>query len=231
MDNGSHMAKSKQMLQARQLRKEGESIKVIAKKLIVSVSSVSMWCRDIELSKEQIDSLKKRVTNPFYGRKRTYIIERKKIFDEKVRLLKEQGKREIGHLSKRDIFIAGIALYWGEGFKKDHLVGLATSDPGAARFFILWLYKSFGITKKELVVRVTANISHRKRIQTIEQYWAGALSLQQEQFSKSYFQKTKWRKEYENKDEYHGVIRIKVRKSVNLLRKIFGYLDSLSNPL
>ena len=53
------MAKSKQMLQARQLRKEGESIKVIAKKLSVSVSSVSVWCRDIELSKEQIESLKK----------------------------------------------------------------------------------------------------------------------------------------------------------------------------
>ena len=219
------------MLQARQLRKMGESIKVIAKKLSVSVSSVSVWCRDIELSKEQIESLKKRVTNPFYGRKWTYIIERKKLFDEKVTQLREQGKKEVGHLSKRDIFIAGIALYWGEGFKKDHLVGLATSDPGAARFFIRWLYKSFGIIKEKLVVRVTANISHKKRIRAIEQYWSGALNLSQEQFSKSYFQKTKWKKEYENKDEYRGVIRIKVRKSVNLLRKIFGYVDSLSNPL
>ena len=219
------------MLQARQLRKMGESIKVIAKKLSVSVSSVSVWCRDIELSKEQVENLKKRMTDPFYGRKWTYIIERKKLFDEKVRQLKEQGKKEVGHLSKRDIFIAGIALYWGEGFKKDHLVGLATSDPGAARFFIRWLYKSFGIIKEKLVVRVTANISHKKRIHAIEQYWAKSLNISQEQFSKAYFQKTKWKKEYENKDEYHGVIRIKVRKSVNLLRKIFGYLDSLSNPL
>ncbi|MCF7865381.1 MAG: helix-turn-helix domain-containing protein [Candidatus Pacebacteria bacterium] len=47
------MAKFEQKMQARSLREKGMSIKSIAKQLGVSVSSVSLWCRDIILSKEQ----------------------------------------------------------------------------------------------------------------------------------------------------------------------------------
>ena len=51
------MAKSRQRLQAIALRKQGKSIKNIARILGAAQSSVSVWCRDISLSKEQRDAL------------------------------------------------------------------------------------------------------------------------------------------------------------------------------
>lgn len=222
------MAKSKEMIEAKQLRRKGESIKKIAHMLHVSVSSVSTWCRDTTLTNEQIARLQKRVTDPYYGNKLIYLEEKRRTFNEMVKTLKEEGIKEVGILSQREIFIAGIALYWGEGFKKDHLVGLATSDPKAAVFFINWLQVCFKIPLQDLIVRVTANISYQNRIKTLHSFWSNELHLSQKQFSKPFFQKTTWKKIYENKNEYHGVIRIKVRRSVNLLRKIYGFIEGLT---
>jgi len=222
------MAKSKEKLEARKLRKKGESIKRIAKILNVSVSSVSIWCRNIELTNEQINNLAKRRSSPFFGKRKKYFFKRKKEFAKKVLSLKNEGIKSIGKLDKRDILLIGIALYWGEGFKKDHLVGLASSDINISKFFIYWLKKCFNISYKDLILRVTANNSYKDKIRDLEKFWSRGLKIPLSQFSKSYFQKTKWKKEYENKDLYHGVLRIKARRSVNLLRKIFGYIEGIS---
>lgn len=48
------MAKSKEKNKALILRQNGESIKDIAKRLKISKSTVSLWCRDIKLTSEQI---------------------------------------------------------------------------------------------------------------------------------------------------------------------------------
>lgn len=223
------MAKSKEKILSRESRRQGQSIKEIAHKLQVSVGSVSSWCNDIILTKKQQENLNSRITDPFYGNKYKYLAERKAIFLKKVNDLKQKGIAEIGKMTKREIFLVGIALYWGEGFKKDHLVGLATSDIKMAIFYVHWLDCCFGIKNTQLILRVTANISYKKHIGLLEKYWAKQLNIPQVQFSKPYFQITKWKKIYENKNEYHGVIRIKVRKSVALLRKIYGYIEGISS--
>lgn len=38
---------------------------------------------------------------------------------EKEERLKKEGIRRINGLSQRDLLIAGLALYWGEGSKKE----------------------------------------------------------------------------------------------------------------
>lgn len=221
------MAKSKQKLQAIKLRKKGESIKKIAKLLNVSVSSSSLWCRDVQLTNEQVEKLRKRQTDPFYGKRLDYYLKKKKEFSLKLLNLKNEGINSIGKLTKREIFLIGIALYWGEGFKKDSLVGLATLNINIAKFFIFWLKKSFDIESKDLLLRVTANISYKSKIKELVKYWAEELKIPINQFSKPFFQKTTWKKEYENKDNYHGVLRIRARRSIDLLRKIFGYIEGI----
>lgn len=222
------MARSKERLQARKLRTEGESIKKIANLLQISVASVSNWCKDIELTPEQKKNLSKRVTDPYYGKKAAYLEKKKKEFIEKVNNLKQRGVDEIAKLTKREIFLIGVALYWGEGFKKDHQVGFANIDEKMIEFFIYWLKTCFHITHKNLIIRVTANKSYKNKIHQLEQYWSNQLDIPLTQFSKPFFQKTVWKKQYENGDNYHGVLRIKVRKSVDLLRKIYGYIEGLS---
>ncbi|PJA55364.1 hypothetical protein CO165_03955 [Candidatus Roizmanbacteria bacterium CG_4_9_14_3_um_filter_33_18] len=222
------MAKSKEKLQAVKLRRKGESIKKIANLLNVSVSTASLWCHDVELTDSQVENLRKRQTDPFYGKKLDYYLKKKKEFNLKLLNLKNEGINSIGRLTKREIFLIGIALYWGEGFKKDSLAGLATLDKNIAKFFIFWLSESFGIVVKDLLLRVTANISYKSKIKELEKYWSKELKIPVNQFSKPFFQNTKWKKEYENKNDYHGVLRIRVRRSIDLLRKIFGYIEGIS---
>lgn len=222
------MAKSEEKLLARKLRREGESIKVIAKKLLVSVGSVSTWVRDIELSEKQIKNLQKRSTDALFGRKREYLDRLKKEHEEKVNKLLDLGIQKIGKLSKRELFLIGVALYWGEGFKKDSLVGFATSDPEMAKVFIAWMKRCFGTNEKNLILRVTANESYRQNIDAIENFWSHELKINKTFFSKPFYQKTKWKKEYENKDDYHGVLRIRVRKSIDILRTIKGSIKGVA---
>ena len=75
------MSKYNERIKARQLRKNGVSIVVIASMLGVTKSSVSAWCRDITLTPEQKqkqkDTLKERygVSNAYMLAKRDKILE------------------------------------------------------------------------------------------------------------------------------------------------------------
>jgi len=221
------MAKSKLMLEARILRKNGTSIKQIAKKLKVSVSSVSVWCRDILFTEDQKKHIIARGQARGYEARMDALQRRKKLFDIHIGQIKLDAKNEVGTLSKRDLFIAGIALYWGEGFKKDHLAGLATTDKNIAIFYMTWLRRCFNVTPDRLILRVTVNEKKKYLAENIANWWSSQLGIDTSQFSKPYFQKSQWKKEYENENEYHGVIRIKVRRSINILRKIMGYIEGL----
>jgi hypothetical protein len=221
------MSKSIQKLEAIRLRKTGKSIKKIANVLNVSVGSVSSWCRDIELSPSQKKTLDTNARNPYYAGRGIYIRKLKKRTDLKISKLKTAGIKEVGILNKRELFIAGISLYWAEGFKKDSQVGLASLDPMMIKFFINWLKTCFGYTNEDLIFRVTANISHQHRIKEIESYWSKELNVPLTQFRKPFFQDVKWKKTYENPNEYYGILRVRVRKSKDFLRKIYGFIEGL----
>jgi hypothetical protein len=221
------MSKSVQKIEARKLRFGGKSIKKIAKTLHVSIGSVSVWCRDIELSSDQKKTLESNARDPYYEGRGIYLRRLKKRIDLKNKRLEDAGIREIGKLNKRELFLTGAALYWAEGFKKDSQVGLASLDAKMIKYYIKWLKICFGYQESDLIFRVTVNISHRHRIIEIEEYWSKLLDISIDQFQKPFFQNFKWKKTYENPNSYFGVLRVKVRKSKDFLRKIHGYIEGL----
>ena len=223
------MSKSRQKFDARHLRIQGISIKKIAKQLSVSVSSVSVWCRDIIFSEEE----KKRIFRDGYtmgSRARFEAIERRKeAKKDEIANLHKTSQNEVGAFTQRELFLVGVALYWGEGFKKDSLVGLANTSPYIIKLYIRWLETCFHIKKKDLIVRVTINYERVGETERIVQYWSQQLNISRDQFSKCYYQKTKLKKIYEDISGYKGVIRIKVRRSIILLRKIEGYIHAFED--
>ncbi|RJQ28099.1 hypothetical protein C4577_00090 [Candidatus Parcubacteria bacterium] len=223
------MAKSKEKLKARELRAKGESIKSIAKKLRVSSSTASLWCRDIKLSQEQIKTLEQHSKDPNYGKRLAYSLKQQAERSKKIQILKETGVKEIGNLSKRELFLVGVSLYWAEGFKKDSQAGFASSDPNMINIFLKWLTDCLNYSTQDLSLRVTSNISHQYRIMDIQNYWSTITKISIKNFQKPFYQKVKWNKIYENPENYHGVLRVKVRKSTDLLRKIQGWIEGLSN--
>jgi len=221
------MAKFRQKSEAIELRKGGESIKVIAKILGVSAGSVSRWCSDVQLSPVQLKGLEKRARDPNYGKRLENSTRQRKIKEEKIDSLFKEGAGEIGGLSKRELFLVGIALYWAEGFKKDTQVGFANSNLGMIKLYLKWLYECCDVRPGDLIFRVTLNISHKDRIDVVQRYWSKAIGIPLENFRKPFYQNFLWKKSYENPNEYYGVLRIKVRKSINFLRKIYGWIEGL----
>ena len=221
------MSKPELRLKTRRLRKRGWGIKTIAHKLDISSSTVSYWCRDIKLTLEQVQELTRRSHDPFYGRRKDYLDRIKQERLQKIENLRQLGIKEVGTLSQRDLFIAGIALYWAEGFKKDRRLGFANSDPFMTKFFLHWLINYCKVPKKDIRVRVGLNISHKERIKLVEKHWSKISSIPLQQFQTPFFQKFIWKKEFPKPEEYFGVLQIRANKQLQLFRKINGWIEGL----
>ncbi len=210
------------------LRKDGFSIKDIAAKLNISTSTASLWCRNIQLSRKQKENLESRTNRKL--QKFFKMVEKQKENRQKVKnKIQKTAKEEIGSLSKRDLFIAGVSLYWAEGFKHEAegRVGFCNSDPLMMKFMQSFLKKCLGVKNEEISPRLTLNEAFKDKTEQIQQYWSEYLNIPVSQFTKPFYQKVKQVKVYANGDNYHGVLRIHVRKSSVLLLKMRGYLESL----
>lgn len=223
------MARSKSRLQARVLRKQGLGIKTIAHQLGASSSSVSLWCRDIELSEDQLKVLSQRAHDPYYGRRREYIESQREKKQAKIQKFLQEGIKRVKYMDADQLFYAGIALYWAEGFKKDNLAGFTNSDPAMIRFFIRWLEECCGISRERLKFRLGLNEQYEDSVDKIEYYWSKYLGISKVRFQKPFFQKVKWQKEYENKENYHGVLRVRIAKSTDFLRLVLGWIEGLKS--
>jgi hypothetical protein len=216
-----------QKLEAVRLRKAGKSIRGIAKTLSAPPSTISLWCKDIELTQKQKSVLEANAKNPYYAGRGVYLDKLKRRTKTKIKKLEKLGIKKVGKLSNRELFLTGAVLYWAEGFKKDSQAGLGSLDPEMIKFYIKWLRVCFGYQNSDLIFRVTANISHEHRIYEIERHWSELLNIPLDQFRKPFFQNVKWKKTYKNPNEYYGVLRVKVRKSKDFLREIHGYIEGL----
>jgi hypothetical protein len=71
------------------------------------------------------------------------------------------------------------------------------------------------------------NEQYKENVLEMQNYWVQELGLSENQFQKPFFQKVKWKKIYEHPEQYHGVLRVRVAKSTDLLRKIHGWIEGL----
>lgn len=221
------MAKTEKKKNARKLRRKGKSIKEIAKKLSVSPASVHQWCQDINLTPLQRKRLDQNVFDALQkGRRKVAYNQRQKSLKE-IKELKIKGAKEINGLNKREFLIAGAALYWAEGFKKDSRLGFANSDPDMVKFFLKWLIENCEVPRADIRLRVGLNISHKSRIKEVENYWSKITGIPLPQFQKPFFQKFKWKREFKKPEKYFGVLRIRANKQRVLFRKIHGYIKGL----
>jgi len=222
------MAKFQERIKAQQLRKTGWSIKSIAERLGVSKSSASTWCRDIELTEKQRNRLMENaIVAGHKGRMIGAEMNRKKK-EARIAFHRKTGKKDVGNITNRDLLMAGIALYWGEGVKS-HKSALAfvNSDPDTILFMYKWFHEIFDVKKDDFMPRVFINEMHKPRIKKVLKFWSDLLELPIEQFGNPVLLKMKQKKVYENYDEYYGVLSLKVRRSSDLKYRILGLIDAM----
>lgn len=179
---GSIMAKFKEREIALQLRdREKLSYSQIKERLKVSKSTLSYWLRNYPLSNERINELRawseKRIER-FRG-----TMQRKR--EARAATIYVQQKKELLPLTKKEMFIAGLFLYAGEGAKsRGTEVALSNTNPLIIQFFVYWITRICGVPKKRLKVKL-----HLYRDMDIVRercFWMKLLGLGEKQFKKPY---------------------------------------------
>jgi hypothetical protein len=145
----------------------------IATELGVSKSSVSRWVRDVPFTPS------KRRTGP---QRRPHPLHEAKL--AQIAALNAEGIERIGTLSDAAFLAAGIALYAGEGSKRDGAVNFANTDPAMVRFFCAWLRRFFEIDEARLRVRVY--LHEGLDLVAAEMFWSGVTAIPREQFGAPY---------------------------------------------
>lgn len=208
---------------ARRLRRdEGASIKDIARRVGVSVSSVSLWVRDIELTPEQHAALAAR--NVAYNRQMSGTW--KQAANRRTERMSFQVRgRQLARL-RDPLFVAGCMLYWAEGGKHRNCLKFTNSDPEMVRFFVKFIR---GFDVDDEAIRLTCNFfaDHLERQREIEQFWLDVAALPRSCLCKSsvniyskYSQKKR-----QNKLPY-GTCRISVCRTW-LAQTVYGGIQEL----
>lgn len=161
---------------ARLLRRQGTSVRDIAKMLNTSKGSVSVWVRDVELTDEQIERLKEN--------QRRYRQHNKGAQSnrEKHHLLRLEYQRE-GRVKAREnhpLHQAGCMLYWAEGAKRRNKVYFVNSDSHMMRMFMRFLREELQVADEDISLYIHCHYSDPLEQLRIERYWVELLGLYQD---------------------------------------------------
>lgn len=210
---------------ALKLRRQGLSYSEILKKIPVSKDTLSRWCRDVILTPSQIERLRgKRLKGAERGR----IIGAKKQQRDRIKRTKkllEKGEKEVGLLSKRDRFIAGIALYLGDGLKGDKEVGFSNSNSRVIEFMMDWFREFCQIPENKFrgQIWIHENLDELRA----RKYWSKATGIPINQFHKSYIAKNKKKsRKIRKKIHEQGVFAVRV-SNAEIQRKILGWMSGI----
>jgi hypothetical protein len=159
---------------ARKLRRElGLPVKEIARRVGVSVSSVSLWVRDVPLTPEQIAVLDAR--NPVRSGQRSGTTNNSRRRRQERRAAQEHG-RVLARMAEPQ-FIAGCMLYWAEGAKSRNNVILANSDADLLDAFLRFLRTYFGVPDVKIAFSVNCFLRNGLTLTQIERWWLERLGL------------------------------------------------------
>lgn len=220
------IAKNELRSKAIELRKQGFSYSEILKQILVAKSTLSVWLKNVGLSKKQKQKLtNKKLEAALRGaktRRDNRISTTQKIYEE--------SKKDIEAISERELWLMGIMLYWAEGHKeKEYRPGsgaqFTNSDPQMIRLFLIWLNKICGIKATEITFSIYIHENSKNNTESVKKYWADIIGLKKDDFLRFYFKKSNIKTLRKNiGDSYFGVLRVKVKASSILQRKIAGWI-------
>ena len=159
------------------MRQEGWSYSDISSQLNIPKSTLSGWFRSTPYTPN------KEVRARIKTGQGTYGVRRHAERLAEVGMLNNQGLKEIGELSKRDLWMIGIGLWLGEGSKTLEQIRLVNSDPNIIRLFIRWLKEICSL--EDVNITVAMHLYPDSNEQECRQYWISVTHLPIAQFRKT----------------------------------------------
>ena len=136
-------------------------------------SSVSRWVGDIELTPEQITTLKD--ANPLFNALRRGQGGRSREA-RRLRCAAQADGRRRARLDDA-LHYAGCMLFWAEGSKSRNSVIFVNSDDAMMRFFVRFLRECYDVPDPALCLSVNCFLNNGLSIGEIHDYWLKQLLL------------------------------------------------------
>ena len=211
------------------LRLKGRSYNEIARALDVSKGSLSLWFKDLKLPKASQKLLEEKMKialehNLFENnRRRTRNIQ---IENRKIR---QSAKIDIKALSKYELKLMGIALYWAEGWNRDntgkgHGMCFSNSNPDMVKLFLKFLREIIKVPEDKL--RVDIHIYPSINEKSAIRFWSNVTNIPKQRFRiTQQISRASKGKRPKNSLPY-GTLKLDVGKRQNFF-KIQGWIDGL----
>lgn len=212
------------------LRKSGLSYSEILRQVNVAKSTLSAWLRSVGLSKTQ----EQRLTSKKLASIRRGWLKWQKQRADIANEIRKNACREVGAISNRELWLIGAALYWAEGSKEErgHVgqgVKFSNSDPTMIKIFLKWLRSIIKIKNDDIKCEIYLHESARHRMRKIVRFWSEATKIPRDELKYVYYKRdrTKTKRTNINK-EYNGLVRICIKGSSELNRKIAGWIKGIA---
>lgn len=222
-----YSGKIEEKQKAKELRVQGYSYSEIQRIVRVSKDTLSRWCKDIELTREQQERL---INNKSLGQKRGSLVaaaNKRAQRAKNISTARTEGIKDLGNISVRDSFIAGLALYVAEGTKRDGHVAFSNSDPRLIKFMTKWFRDYLHCDKDKIRARIW--IHESLSVNQALRFWSDISTVPKNQFIKTYIVRNKAdsKKIRKNIHEY-GVCTVYFSNSQKS-RQLAGWINALFN--
>ncbi len=211
-------------------RRQGKTYSEILKEIPVAKSTLSLWLRDVGLSIAQKQNITEKRQQ---AQKRGADAQRNKRIKKQTNII-ETAQAEIGKMSLRELWLVGIALYWAEGSKEKEYrtsskTSFSNSDPKMILIFLIWLKRCLKVFDEDISFDLYIHESHKDNVTNVIKKWASILNQPLSAFKHTYFKKNKIRTRRKNTgDLYIGLLRVNIRASTDLNRKIAGWIGGIA---
>lgn len=210
-------------------RKQGYSYGLISEKTGLAKSTLSNWLKEIPYEPNR--ETEKRMN---LGKLKIARIKNK----EKIKTtkkIKKEAKKEVGLLTKRDLWFLGLGLYMGEGSKIYERTRLINSDPKTIKLSMKWFRETCKIKDKHFFLTVHAYPDNNIK-ETIN-YWSRITGISKRQFGKTQIDKRRNKSNKKRRKLPYGTLHLQINScgkkelGVNLHRKIMGWIEGTLNQI
>lgn len=215
------------------MRKRGFSYSEIENRIHVPISTLSYWLKSLKLSKELAEKLnEKRLAGIKKGLEKK-VARRKKQIEE----LKISSAKSIRTISKKELWLIGITLYWRErllsGNENDLRKGVkfTSSDPYLVKLFLKWLKDIGRIKDEEIEFDIFIREDDKSLKKETIAFWSDVTEFSEDRFKNVYIQKIRLKRKRggrknTSKTKY-GLLRTRVKASSMLARQIAGWVRGI----
>lgn len=220
------MARVKLRQQAIDLRKLGKTYSEIRRELGLPKSTLSDWLSKYPLTIDQLKLLNKTIKNNKDLSREKYRTTMSFRRESRLKKTYETQKKSLLPLSKRELAIAGLFLYWGEGQKRmSGYIGISNTNPKIIKFSLYWITHSLTVPKEK--IKIQLHLYNDMNVSEEIRYWKDELKVATSQFNNPYI-KSSTREGLTYKSFGHGTCTLMV-SNVLLKERIMMGIEAIAD--